>query len=288
MEIKQMWTRPPVARGKMTKEKFMKENHSQELELAPAVGQVPAVREPLNPMNQVASMLEAVINKGVTSENVTAMEQLVGLFERMQNKDAERQFNAAFVALQNDMPAIKATEPVPNNDGSIRYKFAPYEKIMEQVSPFLGKHGFTISFSTKYDDKRIVKICTLRHAAGHAVSNEFAVRIGQGPPKATETQADGAAGTYAKRQALCDALNIVVEKDVDARDLGACISKVEAEAFRRRVKETGSDALAFLKYAQAQLPAHPTPEQIDDAFYTIPESMLAILDNSLKKKESTK
>lgn len=263
----------------------MKTNPSQELELAPAQ---PAALAHADPFDQVHAMLQAVVNKGITSENVNALEQLTKLFERMDAKRSERLFNEAFNALQNDMPKIKATEAVPNNDGTIRYKFAPYEKIMDEVSPYLLKYGFTVSFSTKYDGDRLIKICMLRHKAGHSAWNEFAVRVGQGPPKASASQADGAAGTYAKRFALCDALNIVIEQDKDARNLGELITKEQAASLRRRVRATGSDEISFLKYAQAQLPPKPTAQQIDEAYANIPELMFPILDASLRKKESTK
>src|SRR6202040_1714070 len=81
-----------------------------------------ALKEP-----SVALMLQEVIHRGITPENISALEQLVGLYERMQQKDAEREFNAAFSKLQQEMPRVEATEPVPNRDGSVRYRFARFE-----------------------------------------------------------------------------------------------------------------------------------------------------------------
>lgn len=224
----------------------------------------------------VVSMMQAVIDKGVTGENVAALEKLVDLYERMDNKDAERAFARAFNELQQEMPKIKATQPVPNNDGTVRYKFAPFESIMEQVQPMLQKHGFTVSFSTRYDQNRLVKICTLTHIRGHSRTNEFAVRIGSGPPKASESQADGAAGTYAKRFALCDMLNIVVEKDSDAAAEGGPISRSQAQELRERVLATGSDEKRFLAFAGAK------------TYEEIPSGKLAVLDDMLRKRESTR
>lgn len=261
----------------------------QQFDLEPVAPAAPMPVARIDPLNQVSDMMKAVVDKGITADNVAAMEQLVGLFERMQNKQNEKDFNAGFVSLQKEMPKVVATEAVPNNDGSIRYTFAPYESIMAQVGPLLVKHGFTVSFSMKYDGPRIIAVCTLRHSAGHAVSNEFAVRIGSGPPKASEAQADGAAGTYAKRMALCNALNIVIEKmDNDARLLADSITKEEALAFKRRVMDTGSDHIKFLEFAQAKLPpANATNAQLDEAYCTIPKTMVGALDASLRKKEKT-
>jgi hypothetical protein len=123
---------------------------------------------------------------------------------------------------------------------------------MSQVAPLLQRHGFTVTFSTDYKEARLLKTCTLQHVGGHARSNTFAVRIGSGPPKASEAQADGAASTYAKRFALCDALNIVIDVDLDARAEGETITAEQADELERRVKETNSDQARFLAYAGAQ------------------------------------
>jgi|GEM_PF-2365391 len=240
------------------------------------------------PVLSVAGMMQAVIDKGISAENVGVMEKLVGLFERMEAKKSEQLFNEAFVSLQKEMPRIQAKQAVPNNDGTTRYVFAPYESIMEQVQPFLVKHGFTVSFSTRFDGPRIVKICTLRHSAGHSVSNEFAARIGAGPPKASEAQADGAAGTYAKRFALCDALNIVVEADSDARAEGGPVSNSLAVALRKRVLQTGSDEKAFLRYAKSPVSDNATEAEIVAAYQNIPSGMYDALDQNLQRKEKVK
>jgi len=189
----------------------------------------------IQPEPSVATMLATFIERGITTENVAAFAQLVELKERVDARASEKEFAAAFVALQGDMPSIQAVKAVPNKDGSIRYRFAPYEEIMEKVAPLLTRHGFTVSFNSRFGEGRITVICTLMHKAGHSRANEFAVRIGGGPPGATETQADGAAKTYAKRGALSDALNIVVEHDDDARAQGATISADEAAQMRKRV-----------------------------------------------------
>jgi hypothetical protein len=225
----------------------------------------------------VAMMLQKVIEGGITSENVSALESLVGLYDRMQAKDAERKFNEAFAKLQSELSSVNATRQVPNKDGTPRYRFAPYEDIMAEAKPVLIANGFAVSFTSRFmEGGRMVSMCTLRHVGGFSQSNEFAVRIGGGPPGATETQADGAAKTYAKRGALCDALNIVVEHDDDARMIGQPIGKALAEDLEKRVSDVGSDREAFLKYAGAS------------KFEDISDERYSMLDELLKRKETAK
>ena len=133
----------------------------------------------------IGGMLQAVIQQGVTEKNVEALDKLCGLYERMQEKSAEQEFNRAFVELQNALPRIETTRPVPAKDGSIKYKFAPYEEIMEAVQPHLKQHGFGVTFDSDVDGARMVVTCTLTHIGGHSKSNKFGVRIGGGPPGAT-------------------------------------------------------------------------------------------------------
>lgn len=199
----------------------------------------------------VALMLQKVIEGGITTDNVAALEKMCDLYERMQAKSAEQQFNAAFSKLQSELPQVEATKPVPNRDGSIRYRFAPFEEIMAKIQPFLTQHGFSVSFNSRFGDGRMTVVCILGHISGHSRNNEFAVRIGQGPPGSTETQADGAAKTYAKRGALCDCLNIAIDHDDDARMVGKPIGKALAEDLKARVKACGADEEAFLRFAGA-------------------------------------
>lgn len=224
---------------------------SDSAQLVPAADHsLAAVPQPIS----VSQMLSGVLEKGVTADNVAAIEKLVDLYERMELRKAEREFATAFTALQAEMPKIQAVKAVPDKHGNVKYHFAPYEEIMDKVQPFLLKHGFTPSFSMSYNDGRVTQECILQHTGGHVRKNQFSVRIGSGPPGASEAQADGAACTYAKRHALCNALNIIVERDTDGFDAkkdGAPITPDQALYLRELVKETKSDEALFLKFAGA-------------------------------------
>lgn len=236
---------------------------------------LPVSQQPLaRPSPSVGDMLQAMVDRGITGENVEALKAMVELKERVDAREAEKEFARAFAALQSDMPAVKAMQPVNCKDGTLKYRFAPYEEIMSQVQPLLQKHGFSVSFSTDYAENRLVKSCTLTHAGGHSRTNKFAVRIGSGPPGCTETQGDGAASTYAKRFALCDALNIQIDHDTDARAEGDTIAKEQAEELAHRVEMLGTDKTKFLKLAHA-----PSFGEIKSAVYPI-------LDDFLRAKEA--
>lgn len=195
--------------------------------------------------------IAAALASGVTPDSVAVVERLCALRERETQQQAERDFATDFVKLQGAMPPIEAAKAVPGNDGTIRFRYAPYEDIMRAVHPLLKEYGFAVTFDTEINEGRVTVTCTLMHVGGHTRSNKFAARIGQGPPKASEAQGDGAATTYAKRFALCGALNITVEQDTDARLVGDMITVEQANELEKAVRETAANEASFLKWCGA-------------------------------------
>jgi hypothetical protein len=202
----------------------------------------------------VALMLSGFIDRGITAENVAAFSQLVTLKERMDDKQAQKDFASALVDLQGETIRVQATKAVDQKaDGTCRYRFAPYEEIMAVVQPMLTRHGFSITFDTKIEETRLSSICTLTHKSGHSRSNSFAVRYGK-PPGSSDAQGDMATKSYAKRGALCDALNISIEHDTDgddARNEGGPVTQQQADELRDLCDETKSDRAKFLAFAGA-------------------------------------
>jgi len=233
----------------------------------------PSQLQTYNGGNPIGGLLNTIVAGGVTAENVAAMKELVGLYERMEDRGAKQAFTAAMTAMQAELPKVIAKSVIPNNDGGVRSTFANYQTIMDAVEPFLTKYGFSVSFTIRFDGPRLFAVCKLTHAQGHSETNEFGVRIGSGPPKASEAQADGAARSYARRGALCDALNIVVDHDDDARAYGAQITPEQAKELERRAKACGVDEKRLLTYANAE------------TYADIRSTKFAAVDEVLRKKE---
>lgn len=241
-------------------------NPTTQLDLAPHdPGLAPSISKPT-----LAQVLHSALERGVTMENAAVVKELLAIHERMEDRQAEKDFATAFVALQAEMPKIQAVQPVPNNDGTTRYKFAPLPYIMEQISPSMQRHGFSVHFSCEYRDDKIIQTCTLQHISGHKRTNQFIARVGNGPPKSTATQADGAAATYAQRQALCNALNIVVARDNDggaSEDMkgdGEFIDAAKIQYLREQIKESGATEASYLELAGAK-----TFEEIGSGTYPV-------------------
>lgn len=211
----------------------------------------------------IEQVFQAVIEKQISPENIAVMRELLAM-------SAEQKFSAAFVALQADLPTIVAKSIIPN-----RGKYERFEDLMEVIGPLLTKHGFTVSFSMDFKENRILETCHLTHG-GHTRSNSFAVRSGKAD---SDTQADCKAATTAKRNALCNALNLVIRQDCldsdhDAGIEGGPITPDQAFELERRVNETGSNRATFLRVAGA------------NSFKEILSGKYDVLDSMLREKES--
>src|SRR6266404_4499768 len=64
-----------------------------------------ALHRPAEP--SIGLMLQKFIESGITTENVAAFEKLCDIRERMDDKQAEREFNKAFAKLQSELPVIE-------------------------------------------------------------------------------------------------------------------------------------------------------------------------------------
>ena len=202
--------------------------------------------------NPAQAMIDKVLSGAITADSVGAMREAVALFRDMEKIGAEKAFARDMAALQAELPHVMARRAIPDGRGGFRGSYASHEDIMRDIGPKLVKFGFSISFDTDVDDKRLTAICKVTHRGGYTKETKFAVRNSKGPPGASDAQVDGSNNTYAMRYALCNALNLVIDKDADARIEGGVIAPEEAKELQERVKACAANEATFLKLAAAQ------------------------------------
>lgn len=238
----------------------MTEDKDQAIESATAImlaneSQIPA---PVEPPPAPQSLLPAIIALAKdASVDVTKLEALLKMQAAMEVRQAEREFNDAFVRMQPRLPRIKKDGrleyPVDKNKPQgPKYKvasFATWEAIDEAIRPIMTEHGFSLSFTTaRASDGVLTVIAVLRHAAGHKTETP-------GPPLPCDAsggknniQGWGSAMSYGKRYAATAALNLVTEsEDDDAKLAGMVFLRPEqVEELRRLIEETDTNERRYL------------------------------------------
>jgi hypothetical protein len=240
-------------------------NKETQLEVMPGGSRAVAPVEPQGVIT-IESAFNAAASKALDKDSLAVMERLLAM-------DGERKFNASFAKLQSELPTIVASSIIPN-----RGKYERFEDVMRQIGKPLSENGFSIKFSQDYHENKIVVTCELRHAGGHKELNRYAVRVSGKAD--SETQADCKASTTAKRNALLQALNIVIRQDClneenDPHMEGnpdAFVTQAVADELERRVKELNGDVPRFLAFAGAK------------KFSEIRASKYDMLDSSLRDK----
>ena len=251
---------------------------SRELAVVPpqalAVQQVPQAPS-------VAEILSAVVAKGITQENVGALKEIVSLYERMEDKNAERKYASALCELQKECQNVVATKDV---DGKFRY--APFLNIWNAVRPAVERNGFTLQWSQEHQGDKIKVTLTLQHLSGHKRDFTYAMRLGSnapGTPSGAQAPVlDSQAESRAKRRLMMDALNIVVDAVTPAEDVGdgTLADQEESDALFRRL-------IAVTPDPEKQQPAQK--RFLDtagvDAWNKIPKALLPILQRLMSEKE---
>lgn len=172
----------------------------------------------------LAVMFERVLTDA--SVDVAKLDALIRLNERVMDRAAEADFNAAFVPMQAELQTIK--ELSKTDKGT----YAAREDIVDVSRPVLGRYGFGLSFRTEWPGPKTVKVVgILTHTSGHSRTSEFLADADQTGSK-NAIQALGSAVEYGRRYTTVDLLNIVTRKADDDGQRAA--SAPEPEGFASR------------------------------------------------------
>lgn len=182
------------------------------------------------PPTDIHDMLRLALDKGISPEG---LEKVVALYERMADRRAVEDFNAAFALFQAQAPIIKHNrikeKNVSEGGASFGYTWADLSAIAAAVGPALTQNGLSYTFDSTVTDKALKVVCTLRHKAGYSISAaaEFPheSRAGMSPQ-----QKVGSAMSYAKRYALTQVLGITTA-DPDNDGAEPASQAIDAEQF---------------------------------------------------------
>lgn len=204
-------------------------------------------------MNELAPVEErgeltpiSLISKAI--ENKISPDQLGKLYdlqERFEKNEAAKAFSLALAQFQSRMPVVFKSRTAKVKDW--QYSFASYDDVMRDAAPILADCKIALSFSTEPAQGGIKVTCRVRHGT-HFEDHTLTVPI----PAMTvnDTQRFGAALSYAKRYALCAALNIVVsDEDDDASRQMELVNAQDLAQLKELIEEKRADMERFMKWA---------------------------------------
>jgi hypothetical protein len=152
--------------------------------------------------------------------DVAKMERLLAMHERITGLNAEKQFNEAMRAAQEEMPNV--VRDAVNE--STRSRYARLETVSKRMDPVIAKHGFSMSFGTadcpRPDRERIT--CVLSHVGGHSRTYQADVPLDmlgmKGQPNKTATHAFGSTMSYGRRYLKLMIFDVTLaNEDTDAQ-----------------------------------------------------------------------
>lgn len=146
--------------------------------------------------------------------DITKLERMLDMQERIFNREAEQSFNASMARAQAEMGPVSADADNPQT----RSKYASYAAIDRAVRPIYTRHGFALSFNTEPTVDGYVRIvCIVSHRDGH--SRNYTADMpsdglgAKGGAVMTKTHAAGSAMTYGQRYLLKLIFNVAIGED---------------------------------------------------------------------------
>jgi hypothetical protein len=239
--------------------------------VAKVAAQEVAPEAPANEQAALISMIERAARD--PSVDISKMERLFEMHQKVQSEMSRRSFLAAFAEMQPHLPTVardgKIEIPAKGEKAPAQKPtaYARWEDIDEAARPVYSAHGFSLTFDIEQTPERITAIAVLGHKDGHERRVPFSSPIESSGFK-NNTQGWGSALSYCKRYAACAALNIITRgQDDDGKAAGAPppITEEQAVILRDWLEGTQSEEKAFLAHFKAESIATFPADKFEEA-----------------------
>lgn len=164
---------------------------------------------------QAVALIEAIARAASDPTiDVTKMQQLYDMHERMKAKQDEAEFNGAMSRVQANMGRI-STDAV---NSQTRSQYATYGQMDKALRPIYTREGLSLSFGTEdAPDGFVGVVCYVSHPAGHTRTYRAQVpadgKGARGNDVMTKVHAFGAGTSYGMRYLLKMIFNVAIGED---------------------------------------------------------------------------
>jgi hypothetical protein len=201
----------------------------------------------------IGALMHMAIERGLPAAE---LKELFALHERMTDREAANEFNRALAAFRAECPKIqqnRTAKIVTGGGGGYSFTYAELDEITRIVDPLLVKHGFSYSWDSATDDKKMLtSTFILTHVNGHSRSTHFTLPTDNASGMSPQ-QKIGAADSFAKRKALCNGLGIVttdneIDPQAEAEAASPPITASQAIELTHLVRDSKTDLKKLLNY----------------------------------------
>ncbi len=180
-----------------------------------------------------------------SSIDVTRIGALMELQFKAEERQAERDFNAALARTITKMPRITKDG---KNTGPAGWRYTTIDQLDKVIRPIYSEEGFSLSFLSEPSDAGIVRVAILRHVGGHHQESRIQLNADKGPGR-NDIQAMGSAISYADRYLTRGLFNIVSAGEDDDGQKTSALTKDQRIAIDDLLHELGPDVeTQFLKF----------------------------------------
>jgi len=152
-------------------------------------------------------------------ENPEILTKIMDVRREIRDEIARKKFYEDLAKAQSEIGPIEKNMKVLNKDGTIRYKYASLDKVLNAIKP-IYKYGFSIRHESELKDGNTYIITTwLVHSGGWSEKSVFITRVGQfDQSRMSPIQEIGAIESYGRRYNILKLLNLAGDEDIDGAD----------------------------------------------------------------------
>lgn len=182
--------------------------------------------------NPVLQLIERVALD--PSADVSKLEKMIELQERVMSRQAKEQFDSAMLQFQIKKPILEKASKGHNS------KYAKLEYIQSVIEPVLREFGLFVRWKTEAaNDNKTRVTCICSHIGGHSETSSMDVLPDAGGSKSA-IQANGSAISYAQRYTMRSLLGLVIAEDTDGQTR-ATITPVQVKILEKKLDFLGGD-----------------------------------------------
>lgn len=162
----------------------------------------------------IAITNEQIMLKAVESGNVEALDRLLAMRAREEDRQARLEFERRFAEMQKEFA------PVQRKKKGDKAKYVPLEVLQRTFNPIISKHGFSYRWDEESVGDGVLRSVLYISGYGHTVTTKKELPLyvpdkggSSGKSIMNVLQAEGVRSTYGRRYTFVDGFGITIEDE---------------------------------------------------------------------------